>query len=299
MERFLKIAEKNQYILRYADIYICELGKIETSIFINSLLKFMEKDQKAIQYMDTFVNKLGEIEGMVDLILEKYESLTVLIDSKKFIDMERLKKFPNAIKYFPKENQTQKIVNFIKENHKNLMDYLHPKFREPNFFRKYPFAIKAVDFADQNLEMVTAAFSKNCDVVQLVAPRLRTVEMKKYSLWLLEKRSQDLNHLMGTIMTGKEFNDLFRNSRFKFVKLVRYEELHNGLQIKEGLNVDPNPFDPDCICCPGGIYFIEMDKIDVWKCKNMSVRKVTIPNNAIVKFEYDKIKTTSIFIENE
>ena len=44
----------------------------------------------------------------------------------------------------------------------------------------------------------------------------------------------------------------------KYYKVVNSEG-HNGLIYKEGLNVDPKPFNPSGNCEPGGIYFAKED----------------------------------------
>ncbi|MCA1980083.1 MAG: ankyrin repeat domain-containing protein, partial [Calditerrivibrio sp.] len=44
----------------------------------------------------------------------------------------------------------------------------------------------------------------------------------------------------------------------KFYKIVNPEG-HYGLVYKEGLNIDPNPFNPSGNCTPGGIYFARED----------------------------------------
>ena len=44
----------------------------------------------------------------------------------------------------------------------------------------------------------------------------------------------------------------------KFYKIVNPEG-HYGLIYKEGLNIDPNPFNPSGDCVPGGIYFSRED----------------------------------------
>lgn len=131
--------------------------------------------------------------------------------------------------------------------------------------------------------------------LRFIAPRLRTDGMKKYSIELF-KETNDLNYLVGTIMTGKEFNDLAKNRGIVFIKLLLSNEKHNGLQLVEGLNVDPNIFDPDCDCCPGGIYFTESNKKDKWLCSHTHVRGMIIPDDATVKIELDKIKATSIIL---
>ena len=164
-----------------------------------------------------------------------------------------------------------------------------------NIIKKDPNILHYIDYQYQTPGIIAAAFSVNNNLISQIAPRLRSDEMKKYSIELF-KKSNDLNTLDGTVMTGKEFNDLMESRGLRFVKILRPDEIHYSLQFGEGLMVDPNKFDPDCDCCAGGIYFTEEKRKDKWLGKHTHIRDVMIPDDAIVKIEWDKIKATRIIL---
>lgn len=164
-----------------------------------------------------------------------------------------------------------------------------------NIIKEDPNMLYYIDYQYQTLKIVAAAFSVNNNLVSQIAPRLRNDEMKKYSIELF-KKNNDLNLLDGTVMMGKEFNDLVEDRGFNFVKILQPDEIHFSLQFGEGLIVDPNKFDPDCDCCAGGIYFTEEKRKNKWLGMHTHIRDVVIPDDAVVKIEWDKIKATRIIL---
>ena len=64
-----------------------------------------------------------------------------------------------------------------------------------------------------------------------------------------------------------------------FYKILNEKEIHNSLQLKTGLNVDPVPFKKEGSCCPGGIYFARED-ILAFLYHGPWLRKVTVPTDA-------------------
>lgn len=101
-----------------------------------------------------------------------------------------------------------------------------------------------------------------------------------------------------TVLSGVKFNRLFSQKRF--VKLTNKTENHNGLQYKNGLIIDPIPFDPTGVCKPGGIYFVEESEAHNWlrydewlRYGEMTyyMRKVSVPDTAKVYVEEGKFKT--------
>lgn len=102
----------------------------------------------------------------------------------------------------------------------------------------------------------------------------------------------------GVTLTGKEFNELFAD--INFYKLTNRSEVHNGFKFVDGLNVDTIPFDPKCICCPGGIYFTQENSIINWLIYNNSKmrhkRLVKMPDDAKVHFESNKLKADKLIL---
>jgi len=104
--------------------------------------------------------------------------------------------------------------------------------------------------------------------------------------------------MIGKVLSGKEFNELYKDNTF--YKLTNDEENHNGFQFKDGMNVDNILFNPTKKCSPGGIYFTEYDKIPIWIEYGDNVmywiRKVVIPDNAQVYIEDYKFKADFMYL---
>lgn len=111
----------------------------------------------------------------------------------------------------------------------------------------------------------------------------------------------DFSKYIGQIMTGIEFNAIFKNR--KFVKFTCQTEKHNGFQFNTGYNVDTVPFKPDGECTPGGLYFCDyVNNGGEWTAYRNTVcqyyRIVTIPNDheTVVYFEEDKMKANRFIL---
>ena len=100
------------------------------------------------------------------------------------------------------------------------------------------------------------------------------------------------------LLTGKEFNKKY--SGIQFVKLTNQEELHNGYQFKDGLNVDNIPFNTKYECSPGGIYFCRFDNFTKYLNYGKEMyymRYIIIPDDAQVFEESNgKYKTDKLFL---
>ena len=66
-----------------------------------------------------------------------------------------------------------------------------------------------------------------------------------------------------------------------YYKILRENKTHHGLVYREGLNVDPEPFDPSGNCLPGGIYFTRKD-VFAFLWMGLLICKVTLPEDARV-----------------
>jgi len=65
-----------------------------------------------------------------------------------------------------------------------------------------------------------------------------------------------------------------------YLKITNLEENHNELQYHDGLVEDIVPFSEEGSCCPGGIYFTTPEFILEYLNYGVSVREVTIPEDA-------------------
>jgi hypothetical protein len=104
---------------------------------------------------------------------------------------------------------------------------------------------------------------------------------------------------------------LRRSSRFKpqelapkikYYKLLAADLVHHGFQYKEGLNIDPVPFNPRGECEPGGLYYTDLKHLPLWyEEKWPMIADVTIPAGASVyaepcgkKWKADRIELSNI-----
>lgn len=102
---------------------------------------------------------------------------------------------------------------------------------------------------------------------------------------------------MGYELSGKDFNT-YNNELI--VKLTYENENHNGFIFKTGLNIDVNPFVPDCKCTSGGIYCTPVKHFHRWLSYNgkkcIYMRAVKIPNDARVCVDRYKLKADKIIL---
>jgi hypothetical protein len=101
------------------------------------------------------------------------------------------------------------------------------------------------------------------------------------------------------MITGEQFNKEYKD--YKFVKLTKETEIHNGFQFQTGLNIDHVKFNPAGSCSPGGIYFTDYNKYILWLSygnKSMYwMRGVHVPNDAQVYVEKNKFKADKIILD--
>jgi hypothetical protein len=95
----------------------------------------------------------------------------------------------------------------------------------------------------------------------------------------------------------------FKNRQL--IKLTYEDYIHHNYEFKDGLNVDPVPFNPTGQYTPGGFYLTYLDCWLHWvkhtNCKKMHyVWDVTIPDDSRVYIESDiAIKADKIILSNK
>ena len=106
---------------------------------------------------------------------------------------------------------------------------------------------------------------------------------------------------MSSILTGKEFNEKYKN--LTFIKLTNQNENHFNFQFKTGENIDIHNFNPTGQCQSGGIYFTDTDNFYHWLNYNSGEMKyyriVTIPDDALVYDESIEKKKANKLILSE
>lgn len=99
-------------------------------------------------------------------------------------------------------------------------------------------------------------------------------------------------------MTGNIFNKFF--NYLPIVKITNEEEIHNGYKFQTGLNIDTNTYDKTVVC-GNGIYFTwcPSEWVSLYNSRGLTcyIRKVIVPDDAIVTFGIQKIKADKVFLE--
>jgi hypothetical protein len=84
-----------------------------------------------------------------------------------------------------------------------------------------------------------------------------------------------------------------------YYKIINEKHNHNGLQYKEGLNVDNVPFNPSGECNPGGMYFFKLKNLADFLHFGTYIYEVTLPEDAQIYHEKRKSKADKIIISNK
>ena len=96
---------------------------------------------------------------------------------------------------------------------------------------------------------------------------------------------------MPNIITGKEFNDIYKGH--KFVKILADDLTHHRFKYKEGLNIDSANFNPIGECSPSGLYFTDLNKAHMYLGYGNKFSYVTIPDNALIYKHFTFIRIIS------
>ena len=97
--------------------------------------------------------------------------------------------------------------------------------------------------------------------------------------------------------SGQDFNKILGAK--KLYRFTYHDEIHNGFQYKDGLNIDHLEFYPYGTCGSGGLYFV--DENNIWNYLINSdfqwIREVTIPFDARVYVDKGKYKSDKFILE--
>lgn len=207
-------------------------------------------------------------------------------------------KEPEMIQYVPDRMKTSKMCeNAVAKKPKLLYhvpDELKTSKMCENAIEKSPELLYNVPIDLRTSKMCEYAVVRKPSMLLYVPIKLRTPEM--YTI--CKNDTNGLNNLIGVTMTGKQFNELFND--IVFYKLTSKSEIHNDFKFVTGLNTDTVPFTTYCTCCPGGIYFTAKNNLHQWityKSEPMVYKRlITIPDDANVHFEKDKLKADKLIL---
>lgn len=101
-----------------------------------------------------------------------------------------------------------------------------------------------------------------------------------------------------SVVSGTKFKEIYEGE--VFIKLTNKDERHRYITFKDGLNVDPVPFNPKGDCSAGGIYFIKKEEIGKWityaEAPMFYYRYVDFPSDALIYSEGDKFKADKLLL---
>lgn len=127
--------------------------------------------------------------------------------------------------------------------------------------------------------------------------KLSSEQFNRLNVLLYTTNTDDLD---GFTVTGKIFNTILKKLNIIPIKLTNSTEIHNRLQLKDGLNIDHIPFNPTGSCSKGGIYFCDLNKINLWLSykdnRMVHYRFVIIPDDANVYIETNKYKADQLIL---
>lgn len=99
---------------------------------------------------------------------------------------------------------------------------------------------------------------------------------------------------VGKTFIGKEFNKIYFGKNF--YKLTKKSENHFGFKFVDGINIDTYNFIPAICKIPSGLHFTDIKNLPFWTDYKTYIRKVTIPDDAIVYVGYNMFKADKIFL---
>ena len=82
-----------------------------------------------------------------------------------------------------------------------------------------------------------------------------------------------------------EFISPEKNGKIYF-KMTNDTEIHRFFQYKDGLNFDPNKFNPSGCCSGGGLYFTKLENLYRFKDFGKNIRPLFVPNGVPI---YDEL----------
>lgn len=190
-------------------------------------------------------------------------------------------------------------LDYEKSLFENLI-FLNIDINDLKSIRFLPQISKLCESLDLSTDVYISALKNDLREIKFCSKQfIKKIEDEIINIdYIIDSYQINLNNFIGWILSGKLFNILFR--KMKFVKLTNITEIHNGFHFKDGLNVDNKKFNPHEECSAGGIYFTEKIKMRIWFHYSHSVmvycRNVSIPNDAKVYIETDKLKADKIIL---
>ena len=100
----------------------------------------------------------------------------------------------------------------------------------------------------------------------------------------------------GLTMYGVEFNKIYKNTDFYI--LTKSHEIYYGQKIETGLNIS-NKFIPYICDDTSGFHFVNLINLVPLTDYKRYIRKVKIPNDAIIYIGFEQFKTNKFILEDK
>jgi len=233
--------------------------------------------------------------------------------------LKLIKHDPKNILYIPKKFHTDEFYIDALSTSIHILPHVPEHLKTPELWQDYVRNITRYEINKVPVNIFTQEF---CDIMVPERPWLIANVPKKYiTLEMCENiryDSYDIKHIpakyleiylnqlpinffvaenihymSGVVMPAKTFNKYFKS--INFIKITNSNEIHKGLQYKIGLVADPT-------YGKVGIHFTWDKMVDGWnncdKEERCFIRKVTIPDDQLVIFEFDRIKVRKVILSD-
>ena len=223
------------------------------------------------------------------------------LKNDKEIVLEVVKQNGYALKYASKELKNDKEVvleavkqngyalRFVSETLKNDKQIVLISVRQNGNALHY-----ASEILKNDKEVVLISVKQDGYAIYFAS---ETLKNNKEFILMSVKENIFLYRFTNPHLTGKEFNELFPNTKLR--KKIHSNMTNKGFTFKIGINKDINEFKTDNYCCAGGFYITLEQFLDNFPAKEYGsdIYEIKIPEEAKVYIEdYDKMKVDPIEI---
>lgn len=123
-----------------------------------------------------------------------------------------------------------------------------------------------------------------------------SVKLNQFGKYLESKYISNSDYISKLTESGN--SNLIQTEYKLYFKLTKQSYRSKGYQYHQGLNIDPNPFNPDGWCSGGGFYFCELKDLHQFQNFGEYLTPILVPTNTPIYHEvyggiYSDIKTHS------
>jgi hypothetical protein len=166
--------------------------------------------------------RLSNLHNQIsDHLCKIYLKNNMKYSHQKYIPESRIIKFliekPKLIEFIDYKIQTSKMVDIVLKKNEELVKFINPHLIiEMPIIETYPNIIKYIPKNDQTLTMAESIITKHRELSQYLRPSLREICAINFFM-----KSKNLNDLDGINMSGSNFINLMKDTKFKFVQSTK------------------------------------------------------------------------------